>query len=201
MKRIRQITKPQMLYSRMAVLEKPCPVPAKPGVYGWFFKEIPGVALTDGCVTMNGLTLLYVGISPDKIGKPNSKQNIRKRITNHYRGNAAGSTLRRSLGILLVEQSGFPLRRVGSGKRMTFTHIGEQWLDVWMGNNAYVCWLEDPTPWVLEKDIIQSVSLPLNIRDNQHHPFPSELTRMRRGAIRAARDCPVAREDNQKRQA
>jgi hypothetical protein len=195
----KQITCPSILYSRAEILAKPCPVPAEPGVYGWFFKEIPGTTPTDSCASLNDLTLLYVGISPDKIGKPNSKQNIRRRIINHYRGNAAGSTLRRSLGILLTDQSGFPLRRVGSGKRMTFTHIGEQWLDVWMENNAYVCWVEHPSPWILEKDILQSFSLPLNIRDNRHHPFSIELSNIRRDAIQTARDKAVAREDNQRR--
>ncbi|MEU1194017.1 GIY-YIG nuclease family protein [Streptomyces sp. NPDC005859] len=42
-----------------------------------------------------------------------STQNLRKRVRYHYRGNAAGSTLRLTLGCLL----GLDLRRVGSGKR------------------------------------------------------------------------------------
>ena len=74
-------------------------------------------------------TLLYAGISPKD---ENSKQNLRKRITNHFRGNAEGSTLRLTLGTLLSRESDFPLRRVGSGNRKTFTHLGEQWLDKWM---------------------------------------------------------------------
>ncbi|MET9440781.1 GIY-YIG nuclease family protein [Streptomyces sp. NPDC006610] len=50
-----------------------------------------------------------------------STQNLRKRVRYHYRGNAAGSTLRLTLGCLL----GLELRRVGSGKRMTFGKAGE----------------------------------------------------------------------------
>jgi hypothetical protein len=95
---ITSLINPIILYSRSAVLAKPCPVPQEPGAYAWFFKDVPAIVPTDGCVTKGDLTLLYVGISPDKIGKPNSKQNLRKRITNHYRGNAEGSTLRKSLG-------------------------------------------------------------------------------------------------------
>ncbi len=121
---ITSLTNPIILYSRSAVLAKPCPVPQESGAYAWFFKDVPAIVPTEGCVAKDGLTLLYVGISPDKVGKPNSKQSLRKRITNHYRGNAEGSTLRRSLGVLLTEQSDFPLRRVGSGKRMTFTLVG-----------------------------------------------------------------------------
>ena len=144
---VKSLTHPHILHSRSAVLADPCPVPTKAGAYAWFLKEIPGATPTDGCLTKDNLSLLYVGISPDKIGKPNSRQNLRKRITNHYRGNAEGSTLRRSLGVLLTRQSDFPLRRVGSGNRLTFTHLGEQWLDGWMEKNAFVCWVEHPTPW------------------------------------------------------
>jgi hypothetical protein len=162
------LTNPPLLYSRSAVLNKPCPVPQKPGVYAWYFKEIPGQVPTEGCITKDGLTLLYVGISPSK---KNSKQNLRKRITYHYWGNPEGSTLRRSLGVLLTEQSGFPLRRVGTGKRMTFTHLGEQWLDNWMEENAFVYWVKHPAPWELEEEIIGTLSLPLNIKGNKDQLF------------------------------
>ncbi len=196
---IASLTKPIILYSRSAVLTKPCPVPQESGAYAWFFKDVPAIVPTDGCVTKDGMTLLYVGISPDKVGKPKSKQNLRKRITNHYRGNAEGSTLRRSLGVLLAEESDFPLRRVGSGKRMTFTHLGEQWLDDWMEENAFVVWVEHPAPWELEEELLSTLSLPLNIKGNADHPFTAELSRLRKDAIKQARETPVANEDNQQR--
>ena len=129
MSTLQSLSCPQRLYGRSSVLNKPSPVPAQRGLYAWFFREIPGVTPTNACVVKEGLTLLYVGISPKN---ETSRANLRTRICQHYRGNAEGSTLRRTLGILLAEKSGFPLRRVGSGKRMTFTHIGEQWLDEWM---------------------------------------------------------------------
>ena len=99
-------------------------------------------------------TLLYIGISPDKKNKPQSRQHLKKRVTNHYKGNAEGSTLRRSLGILLTQESNYPLRRVGSGKRMTLTHNGEQWLDDWMDKNAFVFWVEHQSPWELEEELL-----------------------------------------------
>ena len=193
------LTKPALLFSRSAVLNRSCPVPREAGAYAWFFKNIPHRVKTDDCVVKDGLTLLYVGISPDKIGKPNSKQNLRMRITNHYRGNAEGSTLRRSLGVLLTDRSEFPLRRVGSGNRMTFTHLGEQWLDDWMEKNAFVCWLEHSAPWGLEEELLETVSLPLNIKDNNDHIFAIELSRLRKEAVTRARAMPVANEDNQRR--
>lgn len=140
---IDSITRPGALYSKEMVFSAPCPVPYERGVYGWFFKEIPGITPTDGCVAHGDLALLYVGISPKRV---ESRQNLRKRLKLHYRSDAYGSTLRRTLGVLLTGENKFPLRRVGSGKRMTFTHLGEQWLDRWMEQNAFVCWVTHPAP-------------------------------------------------------
>lgn len=189
MKFISQISRPGVLFSRLAVLSKPSPVPKASGIYAWFFKEIPGITPVDKCVVHNGLTLLYAGISPSN---PNSSANLRKRLNNHYRGNASASTLRLTLGVLLQDQSSFPLRRVGSGKRMTFTRAGEQWLNDWMERNAFVHWIEHPEPWTVERDVFANLSLPLNIQDNRHHPFATKLTTLRRKAKSEARELPVA---------
>jgi hypothetical protein len=196
---ISALVNPKLIFSRSAVLIKPCPVPQESGAYAWFFRDVPSNVPTNGCITKDGLTLLYVGISPDKVGKPNSKQNLRKRITNHYRGNAEGSTLRRSLGVLLTRESDFPLRRVGSGTRMTFTHLGEQWLDKWMEANAFVCWVQHSAPWELEDELMSGLSLPLNIKGNGGHLFASKLSQLRKEAIRQAKEFPVANESNQQR--
>lgn len=196
---VKTLINPMILYSRTTVLAKPCPIPQEPGAYAWYFKDIPSNVPTDRCVTKDGLTLLYVGISPDKVGKPNSTQNLRKRIANHYRGNAEGSTLRRSLGVLLSRHSHYPLRRVGSGNRMTFTHLGEQWLDEWMQDNAFVCWVEHPAPWELEEELLETLSLPLNIKGNKDHIFADCLSQLRKDAIKKAKETPVANEGNQQR--
>ena len=187
------------LHSRRKILATTSLPPSVPGVYAWFFKDIPGTVPADDCVTKGPLTLLYVGISPDKIGKPNSRQNLRRRITTHFQGNAEGSTLRRSLGVLLAGESGYPLRRVGSGKRMTLTHSGEQWLDDWMTENAFVCWLEHQAPWEFEDELLGSLSLPLNIKGNRDHPFARVLTETRIQAISNAREWPIAIENNRRR--
>src|SRR5262249_53907 len=133
--------------------------------------------------------------------KPNSKQNLRKRIATHYRGNAAGSTLRRTLGVLLTRKSQYPLSRVGNGKRMTLTHLGEQYLDKWMDENAFVCWFEHREPWVIENHLLKSISCPLNIMDNDHHPFVPVLKKLRSKAIQLAKNSPIARELGQSRTA
>jgi hypothetical protein len=142
------------------------------------------------------LTLLYVGISPSR---STSRQNLRKRIRYHYRGNAAGSTLRLTLGVLLSGISGHPLRRVGTGRRMTFTHSGEQWLDRWMEANAFVTWIEHPEPWNIEAGVFGRLSLPLNLQDNDHHAFHVLLSQERAAARQRAMVEPVADEHDQRR--
>ncbi|WP_352461566.1 GIY-YIG nuclease family protein [Citrobacter braakii] len=184
---------PEKTYSRTEVMSRPTPVPAVNGVYFWWFKEIPPGVPTKGCITAEGYTLLYVGISPDKRGKPNSRSNLRKRLKTHYSGNAAGSTLRRTLGVLLSHVSNFPLRRVGSGSRMTFTHPGEQWLDHWMEQNARVHWIPAETPWEIEDKLIESIPLPLNIQGNTHE-FKLALSGIRSQAAAEARLMEIADE-------
>jgi hypothetical protein len=48
------------------------------------------------------------------------------------------TTLWRTLGCLLEAQLGIQLRRVSSGHRYTFTNPGEQLLDRWMDQYAFV---------------------------------------------------------------
>ena len=152
----------------------------------------------DGCFTHDGLTLLYIAGSPDKKGKANSTQNLQQRVRYHFKGNADGSTLRRSLGILLAKESGYSLRRVGSGKKMTLTNKGEQWLDLWMQENAFVTWIENEEPWDLENKLLNSLSIPLNIQGNKHHPYASLLAQIRSLAIVQAEAADVV-DDNDPR--
>ena len=185
---VESLVHPEKIFSRAEVLQKDCPVPSSSGIYAWFFKEIPPGVSIDGCIKFNGKHLLYVGISPKKPprkGKPSS-QNLRKRIKNHYRGNAEGSTLRLTLGCLLSDKLGIELRRVGSGRRMTF-HEGEKVLSEWMGENAFVSWVIHEEPWRVEDQAIKQLSLPLNLRDNESHPFHRCLTSLRRDCKRRAR--------------
>lgn len=193
---IRIISKPTKVWSRGEILSKPNPIPMTDGIYAWFFKTVPPQVPSLGCENYNDLTLLYAGISPKNEA---SSQNLRKRITTHFRGNAEGSTLRLTLGVLLSEESGFELRRVGSGKRKTLTHLGEQWLDKWMDDNAFVLWIESEKPWSIEKEILRNFSLPLNIQDNEHHEFSKTLSSIRIRAKKIAEDLPIANEDNQQR--
>jgi len=178
--------------SRSEVLAVPSPVPAGAGAYGWWFRELPSDIDIRGCVTRDGLTLLYAGISPKKPptnGRGPSRQTLRSRIKTHYTGNAEGSTLRRSLGCLLATRLGLALRRYGSGTRLHFG-AGEQDLSGWMDRNALVSWLSTPQPWLLEDEILTTLDLPLNLDQNQHNVFHPVLTAARAGEVLRARSLP-----------
>jgi len=103
------------------------------------------------------------------------------------RGNAEGSTLRLSLGCILPEQLGIQLRRVGSGKRLTFGP-GEQRLSEWLEENARLPCAE---PWTLESQLIATPNLPLNLEQNSRCGFHWVLTHLRRDARRLARQLPI----------
>jgi hypothetical protein len=184
---------PPRLWSRDEVRARPSAVPRSPGVYAWYFRELPWPMDTSDCVTADGHTLLYIGISPKRPpanGRLPSGQTLASRVRYHYSGNAEGSTLRLTLGCLLSERLGIELRCVGGGTRMTFA-TGEQTLSAWMGQNAFVCWTVHDLPWEVEEHLIRTVGLPLNLDQNRHHGFHATLTGLRREAKARARSLPV----------
>jgi hypothetical protein len=184
---------PVKVWSRQDIWCSPCPVPRESGIYAWYFRGTPSLVPLDGCVLYGDLTLLYVGIAPKAppaTGGQASGQTLWHRIRYHYRGNAAASTLRLTLGCLLAHQIGIQLRRVGSGKRMTFGE-GEDVLSAWMAENSFVCWHVTAEPWLLEKKLIGDISLPLNLDMNKNHPFRTTLSRVRREAKVTARNLPT----------
>lgn len=179
--------------TRSEVLSANSPVPASAGVYGWWFEEIPPGVPIESCMVRDGRTLLYVGISPKAFprnGVKPSSESLRTRVRYHYGGNAEASTLRLSLGVLLAPVIGTQLRRVGSGKRRTFSK-GEEALSAWMGEHAFVTWLDVPAPWELEERLIGHLDLPLNLAGYSSHPFHSELAVMRKAARQVADSLPV----------
>lgn len=176
-------------------MTRPCPVPSGSGVYAWYFSAVPGHIETAGCTEIEGWKLLYVGISPKEPptnGRAASRSNLRKRLLTHFAGNAAGSTLRKTLGCLLSTELGVALRRVGSGDRYTLTNPGEQILDHWLDAHARVTWLESPQPWRVEREILASgLPLPLNVRDNPCEAHTTLVRSIRAAAMRRADTLPI----------
>lgn len=181
------------LITRGEALAKDSAVPAVAGVYAWWFDEIPPGVPSAGCERRNDWVLLYVGISPKappRNGKPPSKQTLLSRVRYHFGGNAEGSTLRLTLGVLLSETLGIELRRVGSGKRHTFS-VGEERLSQWMEDHARVTFVEYPEPWLLEEMLIEHLDVPLNLDQNTRNAFHAELTARRKAAKVSAAGRPV----------
>lgn len=183
------------LHTRAEVLRRPSPAPGASGIYAWYFSRIPPGIDPAGCYAVDDWTLLYIGISPKEPptnGRSPSRSTLRKRLRTHFCGNAAGSTLRRTLGCLLADEIGVALRRVGSGERYTLTNPGEQRLDEWLADHARVAWLEVADPWRLEREILASgLPLPLNIRDNPCLAHTEFLQGIRMTAMRVADGLPV----------
>ena len=184
---------PERLWRREEVLSRPSPIPAVPGVYGWWFDRLPVPLDTTGCHTFRGSTLLYSGISPKRPplnGRAPSKGQLRQRIVTHYAGNAEGSTLRKTLGCLLEPELGIQLRRVGSGSRLTFVE-GERLLSAWMAQHAFVSFVPHDRPRELEDQLIATLDLPLNLDGNSRNVFHGQLTETRRRAVASANGLPV----------
>ena len=187
------LLRPTRLWTREEVLARPSCVPRAPGVYAWYFRNVPAIVPTANCLRIGQFTLLYVGISPSAPptnGKAPSKQTLQCRIRYHMRGNAEGSTLRLSLGCLLADELGVELRRVGSGTRLTFA-TGEALLSDWMAENARVVWIQRAEPWKLEKELIGKVNLPLNLDQNSGSPYHAALSVARRSAKANAKMLPL----------
>ncbi|MFZ3271264.1 MAG: hypothetical protein WA285_22100 [Mycobacterium sp.] len=91
---------------------------------------------------------------------------------------------------MAADKLGIELRRVGSGTRRTFG-AGEAILSQWMADNALVSWIALSQPWLLERELFNSLDLPLNLQDNSHNRFHRQLTGVRAAAEARARALPA----------
>ena len=163
--------------------------PEFPGIYGWYFNRNLPIVRRRGSHQRGRWRLLYVGISPSRAS---SRSTVYSRVQYHFRGNCSGSTLRTTLACLLEGKIHTRLRRSGSSLRLT--HEGEARLREWMRVHARVSWVGHPRPWIVEPELIDALSLPLNIEHNRHHPFRNDLVKMRADAkARATKLPPLSR--------
>jgi len=173
------LAKPERLWSRSECLSRPTPVPGAPGLYGWYFRELPAGFDASDCVHRYGCALLYVGIAPTRAlgnnGLP-STSSLRSRIRIHYAGNAESSTLRLTLGSLLAAT--LNLSRDPARRSKSFGE-GERRISNWMAENAYVTWVVHDKPWSIEEQVIASLNLPFNLAHNRGHAFWQYLTEAR----------------------
>ena len=179
-----EIKGPEKLYSRdnAIISRKQHPFTENNGVYAWYFKKKPHRKISlEKCHSVEWknqtLYMLYIGIAPNSDA---SKQTLRKRIQSHYKRNIYGSTLRRSLASSLKNELSLSSYRSGKRNRLRLSDDGEVKLSKWMCNNACVSWSYFKQPWLYEKEIIESLYLPLNLQYNQDHPFYDTLSKKRK---------------------
>jgi hypothetical protein len=158
-------------------------VPSKSGIYAWYIRDLPRLVPTGGCEEGDGAPLVYVGIAPSR---PGTRDNLKKRLQQHFSGNAEGSTLRLTLGCLLSESLGIELYATGSSGRLTFGD-GEGRLSSWMREHARVAFMTCDEPWKVEEELIQDLDLPLNLKGNERNPFHPTLKAIRSEARARAR--------------
>ncbi len=162
-------------------------MPLEPGVYVWYFQNIPNVPV-ESCERNDGFVLLYIGMT-------GNSNRLRGRIRGHYSGNAENSTLRQSLGCLLSEELNIELRYYRRSKRFSYqdTVEGEEILSQWMQENARVLFCvcaDNAEAHQLESWLIchKNLSLPLNLQGNREHEFYQTLRRIRRDHLARARE-------------
>jgi len=142
-------------------------VPKAPGVYAWYF-EPSKLGIRSGYyeVLSDGLALLYSGVVP---GRKGSRGNLRDRFRNHLKNTARQSTLRLSLGALMLDKLSLEPRRRADG-RVDFGGT-ERILSDWIARHGAVSWVCGPDPWQIEGSLLKSLGVPLNLHGNEGHPF------------------------------
>ncbi len=190
---IELLLRPARLWSAAEILKGFACVPKLAGIYAWYFDEVPpGVPIADCHRNALNQVLLYIGIAPKKATTAKaSTRTVRDRLRDHLTGNSEGSTLRLTLGCLLADKLGIRLRRVGSGRRHTFTNPGEIVLDSWLAAHAHIAFAAVENPWELETRLLSTLSLPLNLSGNAAQPFAAVLSRTRAAAKRDPDLLPV----------
>lgn len=168
---------PPLLRDPAQLATTPDLVPAVSGIYGWWIDAALADVPREGTLRLDGRDLLYVGIAPNG-ASAESRRTLRSRLSDHCRGQIARSTLRRTLTALLHDQLRFSVWRTPAGK-LAMSQADEGKLSAWMSAHMRVAWMEHPTPWVLEDELIhQGPALPLNVAGSSHR-FTPTLKRLR----------------------
>jgi hypothetical protein len=109
---------------------------------------------------------MCVVICPARPANPDkpSRRTLRRRLREHCIGPSSSSTLRRTLGALLVETLSLTRHPKGKVGKWDYGPEGEARLSAWIGEHARVAWVGHSAPWIVEGALIKKTPLPLNIR-------------------------------------
>jgi hypothetical protein len=173
---VNYFAKPRKIYSVNDLLQST--PPSVPGVYGWYFDELPPYVPKVGCVAIKtGFLpfrtkwwLLYIG----------QAENLKDRIVNyHIKGGHYAertmSSLRLSLGCLLSKKLGMIL----CYPQGTFGEK-EKELDKWLKEHARVAWVETKDIDTTERIAIENYRPPLNSKHNDRHPLRKPLSGLKK---------------------
>jgi len=153
-------------------------IPHGGGIYAWYFKpELLSDKLKPEWVFPvgeEGFGLCYLGISPDR---EESCGNLNRRLWKHLDKTARNSTLRLSLGALLIEELGLQVKSYGK-RRISFGSTEGKLTD-WIWKNGQVAWIRHEKPWEVEIALIRHFVPPLNLDDNPDNPFAGILKEKR----------------------
>jgi hypothetical protein len=120
-------------------------VPEVNGIYAWCFKaeDLLGEAVAErfSSVGSEGLSLFYLGIAPDE---ETSDGNLRERLKIHMGGTARRSTLRYSLGALLIDT--LHLEVIPHGGRKLSFGATEGILTEWIREHGHLSWIMHEKP-------------------------------------------------------
>lgn len=154
--------------------------PPEPGVYGFFLIEgagVPGIAQPGG-------QALYIGTSGNL---------AQREFDTHFAAGQSGfSTLRRSLGALLIDQLDLKPRPRGTGASETnyrnyrFDDEGEERLSAWMEASLRVGVHAVSEPKAIEKALIGLACPPLNLT-NWANPDSPTIKAARAACVEMAR--------------
>jgi hypothetical protein len=125
--------------------------PAVAGLYAWWASPAVLPALSGPTHSrLPDLRLLYLGIAT----------RLRSRLASHHLRRSGGSTLRRTLAGLLLDDERLRTRWTD---RVVLVDDDEIRLTEWMTTNLRVSWCEHPAPRDVESAIIRMLQPPLNV--------------------------------------
>lgn len=152
--------------------------PKGPGVYAWWSKE---AALGGVPGTPHGDVFLYY------VGKATL---LRCRLRQHASAKTRCSTLRTTLAALWRPQFGWATVRVRTNPRapqgpekyrmVLASAQDEAALSELIARSLIVSWVEHADAGSVERGVIERLSPPLNLQNNDHHPSYSRVAELRR---------------------
>lgn len=169
-----------ILLSVKDLYANPSLLPKERGIYGWYFNRLPPEIPPNQYIEHGSLMLLYVGIAGRNEA---SNSTLRSRIiSQHIKGNAYGSTLRRTLGPLLLKELKLtPYPKGNLHHKGFYFGPGEKELTSWLVMHAWLAWIPEKKPWEIEDSILTTYGsiLPLNIEKNPTNPVGATLNNIR----------------------